>query len=47
MSTLAFEKRWNPLLAMEREAFVDALTKEIPPKPAEIEQWVAFNLGAA
>lgn len=47
MSTLAFEKRWNPLLAMKREAFVDALTKEIPPKPAEIEQWVAFNLGAA
>jgi hydroxyacylglutathione hydrolase len=45
MSTLAFEKRWNPLLAMERDAFVDALTQEIPPKPAEIERWVAFNLG--
>lgn len=46
-STLAFEKRWNPLLNMERESFVEALTKEIPPKPAEMEQWVAFNLGAA
>lgn len=46
-STLGFEKRWNPLLAMEREPFIDALTAEIPPKPAELERWVAFNLGAA
>lgn len=44
-STLAFEKRWNHLLNMEREAFVDALTAEIPPKPAEMERWVAANLG--
>lgn len=44
-STLAFEKRWNPLLNMERDAFVDALTAEIPPKPAEMERWVAANLG--
>lgn len=44
-STLAFERRWNPLLNMEREAFVDALTREIPPKPAEMERWVAANLG--
>lgn len=44
-STLAFEKRWNPLLNMEREAFVEALTREIPPKPAEMERWVAANLG--
>ncbi|RLJ65041.1 MBL fold metallo-hydrolase [Sulfurisoma sediminicola] len=44
-STLAFEKRWNPLLNMERDAFVEALTQEIPPKPAEMERWVAANLG--
>jgi hydroxyacylglutathione hydrolase len=44
-STLAFEKRWNPMLNMERNAFVDALTAEIPPKPAEMERWVAANLG--
>lgn len=44
-STLAFEKRWNPLLNMERDAFVEALTREIPPKPAEMERWVAANLG--
>jgi glyoxylase-like metal-dependent hydrolase (beta-lactamase superfamily II) len=45
-STLAFEKRWNPLLNMEREAFVEAVTREIPPRPAEMERWVAANLGA-
>ena len=44
-STLAFEKRWNPMLNMERDAFVAALTQEIPPKPAEMERWVAANLG--
>ncbi|MBI4742332.1 MAG: MBL fold metallo-hydrolase [Betaproteobacteria bacterium] len=44
-STLAFEKRWNPLLAMQRDAFVDALTQEIPPRPAEMERMVAANLG--
>ncbi len=45
MSTLGFEKRWNPLLSMKREVFIEALTQDIPPKPAEIERWVAFNLG--
>lgn len=45
VSTLAFEKRWNPLLSMTRDVFVEALTQDIPPKPAEIERWIAFNLG--
>lgn len=44
-STLGFEKRWNPLLAMERAAFVEALTRDIPPRPAEMERMVAANLG--
>lgn len=44
-STLAFEKRWNPMLNMERDAFVEALTRDIPSKPAEMERWVAANLG--
>lgn len=30
-STLGFEKRWNPALAMERGAFISFLTQEIPP----------------
>ena len=24
-STIAFERRWNPMLSMDREAFIDAL----------------------
>ena len=44
-STLAFEQRWNPLLALERDAFVDTLIQEIPPRPAEMERMVAANLG--
>jgi glyoxylase-like metal-dependent hydrolase (beta-lactamase superfamily II) len=44
-STIGFEKRWNPMLSLEREAFVEAVTREIPPKPAEMEAWVAANLG--
>lgn len=44
-STLGFEKRWNPLLTLDRDAFVDALTQEIPPRPAEMDRMVAINLG--
>jgi hydroxyacylglutathione hydrolase len=44
-STLGFEKRWNPALAMERAAFIDHVTKEIPPRPAGMAAWVRFNLG--
>jgi hydroxyacylglutathione hydrolase len=44
-STLGFEKRWNPMLAMHRDAFVAALTREIPPRPAEMDRMVAYNLG--
>ncbi|ODV01139.1 MAG: MBL fold metallo-hydrolase [Thiobacillus sp. SCN 63-57] len=45
MSTIGFEKRWNPMLAMSRDAFVTALTEAIPPRPAEMDRMVAFNLG--
>lgn len=43
-STLGFEKRWNPLLTMERTAFIAALTAETPPRPTEMERMVAANL---
>lgn len=46
-STLGFEKRWNPGLSQDKAAFVESLVKEIPPRPAEIERIVAFNLGHA
>lgn len=43
-STLGFEKRWNPALALERAAFVDALTRDIPPRP-DVDAMVRANLG--
>ena len=36
-STLAFEKRWNPVLALDRAAFIQRMTTNTPPKPAEME----------
>jgi glyoxylase-like metal-dependent hydrolase (beta-lactamase superfamily II) len=44
-STVGFEKRWNPMLSMNKDEFVAALTGEIPPRPAEMDRMVAFNLG--
>jgi hydroxyacylglutathione hydrolase len=43
-STLAFEKRWNPMLSLDRQAFVEALA-HVPPKPTEMERVLAFNRG--
>lgn len=45
MSTLGFEKRWNPMLAMSQGDFVATLTANIPPRPAEMDRMVAFNSG--
>ena len=44
-STIAFEKRWNPMLSMARDRFVEALAN-VPPKPAEVEAILSFNRGA-
>jgi len=43
--TLGFEKRWNPALALDKAAFVDALTGDIPPRPADMDARVRANLG--
>jgi len=43
-STIGFEKRFNPMLSMPRQAFVDALTAEIPPPPADMARIVDANL---
>ncbi len=45
-STLGFEKRWNPALSMDKAAFVEYLTREIPPRPAQMERIVAANIAA-
>jgi glyoxylase-like metal-dependent hydrolase (beta-lactamase superfamily II) len=41
-STVAFERRWNPMLSLDRETFIAALA-EVPPKPAEMERILAEN----
>ncbi|WP_455289146.1 hypothetical protein [Cupriavidus necator] len=32
-STIGFQKRFNPMLAMSRDAFVDAVVADIPQQP--------------
>ena len=41
-STIAFEKRWNPLLSLPRQAFVDRLG-DVPPEPPGMLQILEFN----
>ncbi len=43
-STIAFEKRWNPLLSKARADFVDALS-DVPSKPMEMERILRANRG--
>jgi len=43
-STIAFERRSNPMLSLDREAFIEALI-EVPPKPDQMEQVLAHNRG--
>jgi glyoxylase-like metal-dependent hydrolase (beta-lactamase superfamily II) len=46
-STMGFERRWNPALSMrDREEFIAYLTKQIPPRPANMDQIVATNIAA-
>jgi glyoxylase-like metal-dependent hydrolase (beta-lactamase superfamily II) len=47
MSTIAFEKRWNASLNLDRAAFVEKITSAIPPKPAEMESILRANQGRA
>ncbi|MDF3022161.1 MAG: beta-lactamase [Steroidobacteraceae bacterium] len=46
-STLGFEKRFNPLLTMDRQAFIEEVTRAIPPRPADMDAMVRANLGVA
>jgi glyoxylase-like metal-dependent hydrolase (beta-lactamase superfamily II) len=45
-TTLAFEKRFNPMLTLDRDAFVEALSVA-PPKPANMDAILARNQGRA
>ena len=47
VSTLGFEKRFNPMLRVtDKTEFVNLLTKEIPPRPAQIDRIVIANTQA-
>jgi glyoxylase-like metal-dependent hydrolase (beta-lactamase superfamily II) len=43
-STIAFERRWNPLLSKSREEFIETV-KDVPAKPAAMEQILRINQG--
>lgn len=46
-STIGFEKRWNPALTItDREAFIDYVVRDIPPRPAEMDRIVEANIAA-
>lgn len=45
-STIGFEKRWNPVLAMDRDAFVRELTATAIPRPVDMDRMVAANIAA-
>jgi glyoxylase-like metal-dependent hydrolase (beta-lactamase superfamily II) len=44
-STIGFERRWNSMLALDREHFIEKLSN-VPAKPAGMEQILAFNRGS-
>ena len=44
-STIGFEKRWNPALSLNKSAFLDFLTTDIPPRPTDMDEIVKANLG--
>ncbi|MBA5604280.1 hypothetical protein H3H36_02755 [Duganella sp. FT3S] len=46
-STLAFEKRWNPVLSLDRAGFIDHVTSAIPPRLPGMDEIVRANVGLA
>lgn len=43
MSTLAFEKRWNSSLTLDRKAFIEKMKTTSPSKPADMEAVLRAN----
>src|SRR5262249_52520345 len=44
-TTLAFERRWNPLLSAPKEEFISTPTQALPPRPADMEATWRLNRG--
>ncbi len=47
MSTIGFERRFNPLLTMTEREFVDQIGGEVPPKPEGMAEILRWNQGRA
>jgi hydroxyacylglutathione hydrolase len=47
VSTIGFEKRWNPSLCLSRAEFIAALTRDIPPPPSDMDAILWANLHPA
>jgi hydroxyacylglutathione hydrolase len=45
-STIGFEKRWNPGLSMSKDAFIEALLQNVPPRPVEMDRIAAANIAS-
>ncbi len=45
-STIGFEKRWNPYLSMDREAFVRELGASTAPRPTDMDRILTANTAA-
>jgi hydroxyacylglutathione hydrolase len=45
-STIAFEKRWNPLLSRPRDEFIEAVV-DVPDKPSAMQHLMQLNQGRA
>ncbi len=45
-STIGFERRWNAGLRMVKDAFIEHLLKDIPPRPAGMEAIISANIAA-
>ena len=45
--TLGFDKRWSLALAQGKAAFIDAVTGNIPPRPADMETKLPANRALA
>jgi glyoxylase-like metal-dependent hydrolase (beta-lactamase superfamily II) len=45
MSTIGFERRWNGLLALPRDEFIQRVAKDVPPRPSQMAEIVRFNQG--
>jgi hydroxyacylglutathione hydrolase len=46
-TTVGFERRFNPMLGLTREGFVEALTNGVPPRPLNMTAIEATNRGTA